>query len=201
MAERDTLEKYRKFLFDNPKKNEKLAKDDLEKLKRIRGGFTHWTEFPMKSDAQIRDFLIEQFGTSRTRAYEDISIIKTLLGNVKNAGKEWHRYRMIVMVEETYQKAKDKNDLDAMAKAIAVYGKYTQLHIPESQQIPYDDIVPQPFEPSSDPSSLGLLPDPNIEEKIAKLKKKYQDEIDKNVKDVEYEMIVDKTQDDEATGD
>ena len=118
MVKNDTLEVYRKYLFDNPDKP--LPTSTQKRLIRIRVGFTHWCEFPMKSDTQIRDFLISM-DISKSMAYYDIEIIKILLGNVKNAGKEWHRYRLIAMVEETFELAKEKKD--AKAKDLVMQNK------------------------------------------------------------------------------
>lgn len=182
------LEICRKNLFENPGKP--LPERTQERLIRIRKAYTHWSEFPMKSEVQIRDFLVSE-GIQRSMAYYDLEIIKVLLGNVKNAGKEWHRYRLISMVEEAYEIAQEKKDAKAMALIIDKYGKYTQLNIPDHEQIPYDQIVNQPFEPTSDPTSLGLLPDPDIDAKTKKMKEKYAEEIDANVQDVEFVEIID----------
>jgi len=183
----ETLELFRQYLFENS--NNQIPGQSVERLTRIRAAFTHWCEFPMKTEKEIVDFIISQ-GISKSMAYYDLELIKVLLGNVKNASKEWHRYRLIVMAEESYKTAKDKKDAKAMAMVMDKYGKYTQLHIPDHQAIPYDEIVNQPFEPTEDPSPLGLKPDPDIETKIRKMKEKYADEIDKNIEDVEFTEIL-----------
>jgi hypothetical protein len=180
----DTLELYRKHLFENPKKP--LPQRTMERLLRIRAAFTHWIEFPMKSDREIRDFIISQGEVNKSMAYNDLDLTKMLMGNVKNASKEWHRYRVIAMLEEAYNMAKNNEEAVAIAVIADKYGKYTQLHIPDKDQIPYEDIIPQPFEPTLDPSSLGLESDPDIDKKMKKMKEKYAEEIDRNVQDVEY---------------
>jgi len=181
------LEICRQNLFENP--TEKLPESTHNRLIRIRAAYTHWNEFPMKSELEIKDFLLS-FGVKKSMAYYDLEIIKVLLGSVKNAGKEWHRYRVISMIEEAYQLAKEKQDPKAMGLIIDKYGKYTQLNIPDHEQIPYEDIVPQPFEPTSDPSVVGIKPVPDIRERIKKLKEKYYQDIDENIREVDYVEIM-----------
>lgn len=187
MAKNDILEICRKHLFENP--SNKLPERTMERLVRIRKAYTHWCEFPMKSEVEIRDFLVSE-GINRSMAYYDLEIIKVLLGNVKNAGKEWHRYRLIAMVEESYAMARDKLDVKAMALLIDKYGKYTQQHIPDHEQLPFDQVRNQPFEPTTDPTSLGILPDPEIDSKMKKMKENYAEDIDNNIQDVEFVEIM-----------
>jgi len=184
MPKPDTLEICRKYLFENSTKD--LAPQMNDRLLRIRSAYSHWVEFPMKSDNEIRLFIQDNYSIAKSSAYEDLSILKILLGSIKNASKEWHRYTVIEMIKEAYDLAKDKQDPKAMILAVDKLGKYTQLHLPDIDPIPYEDIVPQPFEPSSDPAVVGLKPVADLAAKIKKLKEKYADEIDSNVIDVEY---------------
>jgi len=184
MPRTETLEICRKYLFENPTKE--LAPQTNDLLIRIRAAYAHWVEFPMKTDNEIRLFIQDNYSVEKTCAYYDLSILKILLGSIKNASKEWHRYTVIEMIKEAYDLAKDKQDPKAMILAVDKLGKYTQLHLPDIDPIPYEDIVPQPFEPSSDPAVVGLKPIADLAAKIKKLKEKYAAEIDSNVIDVEY---------------
>lgn len=199
MAKPQTLEICRKYLFDNPK--EKLSPQLSQRLTRIRSGFTHWNEFPMYGESHIRDFLIDEFDIAKTQAYDDINIIKMLLGNVVNASKQWHLHTFLEMAKETYEMSKDKKDTRAMAMVIGQYGRYTQLHIPDQERIPWGDLIPKIIEPTEDPTVIGLVRDPNAREKAAKLMEKYADDITSNIKapnaeDVDFVEI----KDDESKG-
>lgn len=187
MPKPTTLETCRKFLFDNPKK--KLSTQMSARLLRIRSAFVHWSEFPMKGEVQIRNFLMEEHDISQSQAYDDLGIIKNLLGNVKNASKQWHLYTFIEMAKETYEIAKNKNDARAMAMVMGNYGKYTQLHIPDNEQIPWHEIIPQLIEPTEDPTVVGLIRDPNSRKKAKKLLEKYSNEISSTIKVVHVEDI------------
>lgn len=159
-----------------------------ERLKRIRVGYTFWYEFPTKTEPVIRDHLIAEFGVAKSTAYEDIQIIKILLGDIKNPNKEWIRFQVNAMLDEAYRIAELQNDPKAMAVAAAQKAKYNMLDKPDAEPLPFDEIVPQQFEPTDDPSPLGLKKDPNIREKKRKLLEKYQSEIE--IVDVPYEEMV-----------
>jgi hypothetical protein len=121
---------------------------------------------------------------SRSTAYEDVRIIKTLLGNMSKASKDYHRFRFIAMIEETFATAKRIGDARAMAAAAAHYGKYTQLDKEEAIDKGYDKIVVQPFIPTDDPTVLGIKPVPTIRERIAAKLKQYWSE---DIEDVQFE--------------
>jgi len=148
----------------------------------------------MKSELELRNHLMDEFGISRYLAWEDLSVIKILLGNIKSVSKEWNRFTVVEMIKEAYELAKLKQDPKAMILAADKLGKYTQLHLPDVDPIPYDDIVPQTFEPSSNPELVGLKPIADLEDKIKFLKDKFSAEIDSNVVDVDFTEIV-KTED------
>lgn len=74
-----------------------------------------------------------------------------------------------------------------MERAAASYGKINRVDVEDEQELPYDDIVPQPFCPTMDPEiTLGLKPIPNLYERIKKLTAELaRDVID--IDDVEFE--------------
>jgi hypothetical protein len=166
----------------------------LERLMRFRAGYAFWYEFPTKQEADIRDHIMDEFGISKTQAYEDIRIIKILLGNIQKVTKEWNRHRFIAMIEESYKTAKANGDAKAMVMAADKFGKYTQLNIEDSIDIPWGEIINSAWEPTSDPTVIGLKPDPKIDEKIKNLKKKYSEDIE--VEYIAYEDIQDRDQED-----
>jgi hypothetical protein len=114
--------------------------------------------------------------------------VEILLGNIKNPEKAWMRYRVNSMLETAFKKAEDLKDPKAMAFVADKLGKYNQLDKPDAEPIPFDEIIPQPFEPTDDPTPLGLKKDPNIREKKKKMLEKYLHEIE--IVDVPYEEII-----------
>lgn len=186
MPRSGTLEVCRKYLFED---RDKIPDAYKERVSRVRVGFTHWYEFPTKSRTEVRDLICKEFGVTKKTAYEDIQVVEILLGNIKSPAKDWMRYKVNSMLDEAWQLAVKKKDPKAMAIVADKMGRYNQLDKPDKNQMPYEDIVPQPFEPTDDPTPLGIKKDPNIREKRQKMLEKYMGEI--VIEDVPFEEMTD----------
>ncbi len=145
--------------------------------------FAKWLDNPELQDKEMVSFMMKQYNISRTQAYENIATIKSVLGNVRNASKEWYRYTVISMLKEAYALAKDNNRYKEMVMAADKIGKYTKLDKDEIDEIPWDQIIPPSWEPSADPSLLNLEMPSKILELKKKLYKKYIHT--KNIEDAE----------------
>jgi len=145
---------------------------------RYNAAFTVWLGNPTLTERQIATYLVKNYDISRTQALQDVKNIKYMLGNVNNAAKEWQRYKVIYMIDEAYKIAKIQKDAKAMAALIDKLGKYTNLDKEDPREKPWDEILPQPFEPTSDPTVIGIKPVPNLREKMERMKKKYFEMID-----------------------
>lgn len=183
------------YLFDNKDEliKNNLAPSDIEAILRIRMGYTYWRDFPNKKEKEIRDIIVAEYGVEKSTAYEDIKIIKTLIGNFEKASKDWHRWRFIQRNEDTREFARKKGQAMAMAKTDADYAKYVGLGIEDVEPVDWEKILVQPFFPTSDPTVIGLKPIPNINEKIANLKKKYLEDIE--AVDVDYVDVTNNQED------
>lgn len=188
MAKPQTLELCRLHLFDDIERlqENKISQQGIDRILRLRAAFTMWNKYPRKKEAEIRDYIMQQSGVERTAAYEDIQILKTLLGEFAESSKEFHRFRFNFMIENAYDLAERKQDARAMAAAAGNYAKYNQLDKDDAVKIPWDEIVPQTFEPTSDPSVIGIKPVANIREKIAAMKRKYINDI---AEDIDFEEV------------
>lgn len=147
--------------------------------------FAKWMENPALQDSEIVIFLTNEYSRSQTQAYRDIAVIKSVLGDVRNAAKEWHRYTVIAMIKKAYNLAETKKDIKNMILAADKLGKYTKLDKDEAEEIDWDKMIPPSFEPTADVTTLGLSKIENLEERKEKLRKKY---LSKPV-DVEYEEV------------
>jgi len=90
------------------------------------------------------------------------------------------------MVLNAYDLAERKKDARNMVAAADKYAKYNQLDKEDTFKIPWDEIVPQRFEPTSDPTVIGIKPVANIKEKIEAMKNKYIQDI---AEDIDYEDV------------
>jgi hypothetical protein len=185
MAKQNIIDKMNALLFDPI--SEEISEHEKQMIVRYRDVYTYWLENPLSSDSQIRDYIISNYEISKTQAYRDITGIKLLLGNVREAGKEWHRYRVNYMLEKAAQMAinGDTKEATAIAKVAMALIKNNKLDIDEGEELPYDEIIPPSFEPVSDPTTIGLKPIENLKDKIAKLKEKFIGDIE--ITDIQYE--------------
>ena len=157
-----------------------------QRLLRLRDIYNFWLQFPRKKDLEIVSELELRYKVSKSTAYEDIRIIKRLLGDLAKTTKDYHRYKFCQMIDETFDMAKRTKDARAMGAAANYYGKYTQLDKEDILDKGYDKIVVQPFEPTDDPSVLGIKAIPNVREKI---KSKIQQYWSEDIEDVEFEEV------------
>ena len=191
-----TLEICRKHLFDDLNDIPEAYRD---RVSRIRVGFTFWYEFPTKTRTEVRDHIVSIYGVANKTAYEDLQIVDILLGNIKNPSKAWMRYRVNAIFEEALVEARKEKNAASRANAITAVGdkmgKYNQLDKPDAEPLPFDEIVPQNFDPTDDPSPMGIKKDPKIREKKNKMLEKYNAEIE--IIDVPYEEIIKNDSDEE----
>lgn len=157
-----------------------------ERLIRLRDMYNFWLQYPSLKDQDIVLELKKRYNLGKSAAYEDIRIIKYLLGDLNRATKDYHRFRFSQMISEAFDMGRRTKDARAMASAANFYGKYTQLDKDDERDLGYDKIVVQPFEPSNDPSILGIKPIPNIRQRIDQKIKQYMNE---DIEDVTFEEV------------
>jgi len=190
MSRKNNLDKFRDVLFSDLKEEKHLTPIEREQLKRYRACFTQSLENPSIPDKELRDYLINEFNVSESQAYRDIGNIRILLGNVRNAGKEWVRYIVNETLKQAIEDAKgDKKRLKELIMAADKLGKYNRLDKEDALEIPWEEILPIPIEPTADPTVLKIKPLENKEEEIEKLYKKYRGEIE--IEYIDYEEVKD----------
>jgi hypothetical protein len=189
MSRKTNLDKFNEVLFQDFDEQQHLTLVEQEQLKRYRAAFTLSLEKPSIPDNKLRDHLISEYGISTSQAYRDIANIRILLGNVRNAGKEWIRYLVNETLKQAIEEASGKKHLKERILAAAMLGKYNRLDKEDSEEIPWDEIVPEGIEPTTDPSVLKIKPLKNKKEEIRKMYKKYKGEID--IEDADYQEVKD----------
>ncbi len=171
------FDKIQKSLFSDSQEHlEGLSAHELEIRKRYMSAFTVWLENPTYTDKQIANHLKIIFKIENSQAYRDIGNLRIMLGNVRNSGKEWHRFTVIQMAKNAYALAEKQHDAKAMAVAAGVYGKYTRCDQIEADQMPWDSVIPPDFEPSPDVTILNFKKLPNSEARRKKIMQKYMQE-------------------------
>ena len=169
---------------------DELRKDlpaaSVERVLRLRALYNWVISNPDCKDKEFVDEAISRYCISKTLAYDDLKIIKSVLPHITQASRDYHRWKYNEMILETYQMAKKRKDTKTMERAATSYAKFNNVNVEDEQSVPYDMIVVQPFTATDDPSVLGIRPIPNIDQKIKALLDKYRAEsID--IDDIEYE--------------
>ena len=165
---------------------EKYPDVSVERVLRLRGMYNWFVSNPESKDKEFVDECLSRYGVSKTLAYDDLRVIKSVLPHITQASRDYHRWKYNEMILETYQMAKKRKDTKTMERAATSYAKFNNVNVEDEQSVPYDLIVVQPFTATQDPSVLGIKPIPNIEQKISALIEKYRKE-SMDIDDIEYE--------------
>lgn len=165
---------------------EKYPDVSVERVLRLRAMYNWFISNPESKDKEFVDECLSRYGVSKTLAYDDLRIIKSVLPHIAQASRDYHRWKYNEMILETYQMAKKRKDTKTMERAATSYAKFNNVNVEDEQSVPYDLIVVQPFTATQDPSVLGIKPIPNIEKKISDLIAKYRAE-SMDIDDIEYE--------------
>jgi hypothetical protein len=189
------LQKMHLHLFDD-NSDEKVIFNDHEKnmIIRFRAAFTKWLSEPHLRDTQMINYLVQEYNISERQAYYDLPKIKSLIGNVHVAGKEFQRHRANEMILRGYEVAKNAESHFEVKQAMAMIRagealvKVHKLDKEDMDYMPFEDIIPLELEPSTDISVIGRRKIENLEELKRKLRRKYGGQ---PVEDVDYTEISD----------
>lgn len=174
-------------LNDDELREQNVAAAIRERLKRIRGVYAYWLQFPTKTSKEIIDYNMKMFGVGRAQAYDDLHLTQVLLGNLQQTSKEFMRWKINQDLEHDLQLARNINDMRAVASIEKNRILNNRTDKDDEPELEYDKIVPQTFEPTDDPSVIGIKKVPGLRDRIRRLEKKYG----RNIEDAEYEEIKD----------
>lgn len=157
---------------------------------RIRDVYSYWLQFPQKKDREIVAELMRRGNIQRSAAYEDLRLIKQLLGDLNKVSKDYARYRFLQMVERAYEVAENSGDARSMVAAADKLGKYMGLAEADEVDKGYDKIPVQIFAVTDNPEVIGLKRLPNARDQIKAMKQKYWNEeiVDVEAEEVDYDI-------------
>lgn len=169
------IDQYQLNLFSSVEemRNNNVAEHIIVRLLRLRALYTFWLNFPMKTTREmVQQDMTMHPDIKQREAYDDIKLIKILIGNLEAESKEWHRHVFNRRTDEVYRQAMRDHDNRAAEKANADYAKYNRVGEIDPQPFDYDDIIPHQIEPTDDPTVIGIAPIKDLRGSIRKLKKK-----------------------------
>ena len=182
------LDQYSRYvtLDDSELRELRVAESVLVRLRRIRGLYAYWLQFPSKLDNDLVQYDIAMFKVSRTSAYDDLHLVKVLLGNLQQTTKEFMRWKINKSIEEDIAAARRAGDFRSVAALTKVMVQNNRTDKDDEPDLEFDKIVPQNFEPTDDPTVLGIERVPDLRGRIRALYKRYSNTM---VQDAEYEEI------------
>lgn len=182
------LDQYSRYvtLDDAELRELRVAESVLVRLHRIRGLYAYWLQFPSKLDNDLVQYDMALFKVSRSHAYEDIHLVKVLLGNLQQTTKEFMRWKINKSIEQDITAARRAGDLRSVASLTKVWVLNNRTDKDDEPDLEFDKIVPQNFEPTDDPTVLGIERIPDLRGKIRALYKKYSNT---TIQDADFEEV------------
>ena len=169
------IDEYQLSLFESADEmaRNRLPQEMIDRLLRLRSLYTFWLNFPDKGTREMVNQEKVMYPQLKERqCYDDIKLLKILIGNLEQESKEWHRHVFNARTERIYKEAMRAHDYRSAEKANADYAKYNKLDKDEPEEHDYSEIVPLQLEPTDDPSVIGIKPVKDLRGRIQKLKKK-----------------------------
>ena len=110
-----------------------IEEQKIRRIIRLRDVYNYMLRYPLKKEREYIDYIQAYYKDedgkpiAKRTAYQDIELLHTIVGNLQQCTKEWHRWRFNNMIMEGYAIALRRNDAAAIAKLAAQYGKYNKL--------------------------------------------------------------------------
>ena len=152
---------------------EHVAQPVIVRVLRLRALYTYWCKFSSKSSREIVEFNMLQFRVGESQAYDDVNILKAIIGNLQESSKKFWRWRINQMLEEDRKAAKRDGDHRAVASIEKNFIKNNMTDKEDTPDLAFDKIVPLEIVATDDPSVIGIKKIPDLRGRIRKLIKKY----------------------------
>ena len=112
-----------------------LTSNQVNVVLRIRDAYTMLRDNPSKKEREIVDHLITIYGIAKSQAYNDLKVVKILIGNFEQASRDWHLWKFNQRNEETRELARKWKNGNAMARCDHDYAKFNKLDQEEVTEI------------------------------------------------------------------
>lgn len=170
-----------------------VPEDTILRVERLRELSAYWRSYPSTSPKELVSRCMQLFKVGKSQAYDDIHILKILIGNLEATTKEFARWRVNQMIEEDRTAARRDGDWRAVASMQKNYILNNQTDKPDTPDMAFDRIVPKELEPSDDPSVAGITMSKNYRKLRDRLIRQYSRD-DEYVEYTEVEATEDKTE-------
>ena len=139
-----------------------VPEDTIQRVERLRELSAYWRSYPATSPKELVTRCMQLFNVGKSQAYDDIHLLKVLIGNLEATTKEFARWRVNQMIEEDRVAARRDGDWRAVASMQKNYILNNQTDKPDTPDMAFDKIIPLQLEPTDDPSVLGIKAPKNL---------------------------------------
>ena len=153
---------------------QQIAEPIIASVIRLRALYTYWCRFSSKGVRDIVEFDMLQMKVGESQAYDDVTILKNIMGNLQESSKKFWRWRINQMLEEDRLAAKRAGDHRAVASIEKNFIKNNMTDKEDTPDMAYDKIVPVELVPTDDPTVIGIKKIPDLRGKIRKMLRKYE---------------------------
>jgi len=194
------LDEYTRYIVmnDDELKEERISTAIIQRLRRLRGLYAYWLQFPDKFERDILQQDIALFGVGRAQAYDDVRLVQIILGNMQQANRNFMRWKINQDLERDLKEARRQGDYRSVASLEKVRVLNNRTDKEDDPQTDYDRIPLFGVVMTSNPSVLkieGYDNEAALRKDIYVLNKKYSREIEQEQEYIDYQEV-----EDEGTG-
>lgn len=152
----------------------------IQRVHRLRGLYAYWLQFPDKFERDLVQQDIALFGVGRAQAYDDVCLVRVILGNMQQATRNFMRWKINQDLEADLKAARRQGDyrsVAALEKARILNNRTDKEDEPDTN---YDRIPLFGVIMTSNPSALnikGYAGEAALRKDIDAMNKKYSREI------------------------
>ena len=173
-------------LSDDELLERRIAQTVIERIHRLRGMYAYWLQFPQKFDQDIVQYDMAMFKVGKSQAYDDLHIVRLILGNLQQASKDFMRWKINQDLEQDLKAARRAGDHRSVAAIEKNRILNNRTDKEDELELEFDKTIPQQFVPVDDPTVFGIKKLPDLRNRIRVLVKKYSDN---SVQFAEYEEL------------
>lgn len=170
-------------------REEKLPEAFIDRIMRLRGLYTYWLQFPSKQTADLVEYDTKMWNVRKTQAYEDIQLVKALIGDLQQSNKDFWRWRINTMIMDDHKAARRAGEWRAVAtmQKNLILNNKTDKEDPIDLQL--DRIIPQAFEMTDNIGIIIPEAKKTSRKKIEDMLRKYGMKDGMRIDDTDFEEV------------
>lgn len=128
----------------------------IQRVERLRELAAFWRQNPTTTSSGMVQRVMTEFGMSQSTAFDDVHLLRLLIGNLEATTKEFARWKLNEMLERDMESAREAEDWRALASMQKNWIMNNQTDKEDTPDKAFDKIKPIHLIPSDDPSDAGI---------------------------------------------